>query len=330
MRVGVAVVALMILVVGGCASAPVKRADSLSQRAPAAESLSQRAPAAESLSQRAPAAESLSQRTDTQPLIVLLTDFGERDHYVGAMKGAIYSVNPNARIDSITHQIEKYNITEGAYTLAEAAKEYPNGTIFVGIVDPGVGSERNDIAIRARNGKFFVGPDNGLLSIAADEAGIIETRELTNKSLMHSGEMSSTFHGRDVFGPVAGHLAAGAPFASVGPPVRDIVKLSLPQISHDGRSSVGVVLHVDDYGNLITNIPAQSLEKLGLALGSSARVSVGQKNVIARFVRTYSDVPEGEFLFLNNRGNIEIAINRGNLGEAIGTEAGMEVVIRPR
>jgi hypothetical protein len=165
------------------------------------------------------------------------------------------------------------------------------------------------------------------LSLAARQAGAAEAREITNKSLMRPGGISSTFHGRDIFGPVAGHLAAGAPFESVGPVLVNIRELALPKTGQAGKTVLGTVLHIDDYGNLLTNIPAQMVEEMGVQLGSDAQVTVGPSAFVARFAQTYSDVPEGEYLFLNNRTCIEIALNQRHLAETIGAAQGMEVSI---
>jgi hypothetical protein len=264
-----------------------------------------------------------------QPLIVLLTDYGERDQYVGALKGAIYSADPYARIDSITNQISNFDIAEGAFILSEAAQEFPEGTIFVAIVDPGVGSERKGIAIRTERDKIFIGPDNGLLSIAAAKEGIVEVRELTNKELMRPGQVSNTFHGRDIFGPVAGHLAAGAPFDSVGPTLPAIVELSVPKAKLKGTELTGVIIHIDEYGDIVTNIPIAMVEKSGMSPGQYALVSIANKKFSARFVKTYSDVPEGAAVFLNNKGMVETALNMRNLASAVGAKSGAEVSIIP-
>lgn len=262
-----------------------------------------------------------------QPLVALLTDFGQKDHYAGALNGAIYSANRSARIDCITHQIAKFDVEEGAYTLAEAAREYPAGTIFVAVVDPGVGSSRRAIAVRTRNGKIFIGPDNGLLWAAAEEAGIVEAREITNRSLMRPGEISNTFHARDIFGPVAGHLAAGVRFEDVGPRVSHMVELPARKATPDGDRVLGHVVHVDEYGNLLTDVPILTVEEIGLRVGSCARLTVGGKEFKARYVRTYSDVDEGVPLFLNNRGFVEAAVNRGSLALSTGAAPGMAVMV---
>ena len=262
-----------------------------------------------------------------QPLVVLLTDFGEKDHYVGAMKGAIYSASPGARVESITNQISKFDVMEGAYTLAQAACEYPNGTIFVAVVDPGVGSSRNAIAIKARNGKIFIGPDNGLLKPAAEEAGIVEIRRISNGGLMRRGEISSTFHARDIFGPVAGHLAAGTPFEDVGPRFSHAVDLPRLEPAADNGRVIGHIVHVDDYGNVITNIPIRMVEAIGLTLGSRAGLTIGNEEFKAEYARTYSDVDVGNPLFLSNRGFVEAAMNRGNLARIMGAAPGMTITI---
>lgn len=264
-----------------------------------------------------------------QPLIVLLTDFGGKDHYVGAMKGAIFCANSNARIDNITHLVGKFDVAEGAYTLAQAAREYPDGTIFVAVVDPGVGSSRKGIAVRTMNDKIFIGPDNGLLSPAVEEAGMVEAREISNPAFMRPGNISDTFHGRDIFGPLAGHLSGGAPFKEIGPKVGAIRELPASEAALRSGKLVGEIIHVDEYGNLITNIPIHMVEQLGLTIGSFAVVKIGEQGIKAEYVRTYSDVDVGKPLFLSNRGFVEAAINMQSLQQNCGARAGMKMTIEP-
>lgn len=262
-----------------------------------------------------------------QPMVVLLTDFGEKDHYVGAMKGAIFCANPSARIDRITHQVDKFDVAEGAYTLAQAAREYPDGTIFVAVVDPGVGSSRKGIAVRTANDKIFIGPDNGLLSPAANEAGMVEAREISNPAFMRPGNISDTFHGRDIFGPLAGHLSGGAHFEEIGPKVDAIRKLPASEAALRSGKLVGEIIHVDEYGNLITNIPIHMVEQLGLTIGSFVAIEIGEHGIKAEYVRTYSDVDVGRPLFLSNRGFVEAAINMQSLEQNCGARAGMKMTI---
>jgi len=264
---------------------------------------------------------------NSQPLIVLLTDFGEKDHYVGAMKGAIFCANPSARIDRITNQVGKFDVAEGAYTLAEAAREYPDGAIFVAVVDPGVGSSRKGIAVRTMNDKIFIGPDNGLLSPAADEAGIVEVRQISNPAFMRPGNVSDTFHGRDIFGPLAGHLSGGASFEEIGPKVDAIRELPASEAALCNGKLVGTIIHVDEYGNLITNIPIHMVEQLGLTIGSFAAIKIGEQGIKAEYVRTYSDVDAGKPLFLSNRGFVEAAINMQSLQQNCKARVGMKMTI---
>ena len=195
------------------------------------------------------------------------------------------------------------------------------------MVDPGVGSSRKAIAIESENGKIFIGPDNGLLKPAVEEAGIFEVRVISNGNLMRKGEISSTFHARDVFGPVAGHLAAGTPFEDVGPRISDAVGLPELELAADNGSLIGHIVHVDDYGNVITNIPIRMVEAIGLSLGSTARLKIGEGELKAEYARTYSDVDAGNPLFLSNRGFVEAAVNRGNLARTAGAAKGMKIII---
>jgi S-adenosylmethionine hydrolase len=196
-----------------------------------------------------------------KPPIAILTDFGYRDHYVGVMKGVIARIAPNASIIDITHGIPPQSVIAGAIALRESWRHFPAGTIFLAVVDPGVGTARLPIAIRTRNGSWFVGPDNGLMWLAADEAGIKTQIELVPE-LYHSGVFSRTFHGRDVFAPAAAYIWQGRPPKSLGHKLATIEKLALPTAKAIGRGLAGEVIYVDGYGNLVTNISRSDLERL--------------------------------------------------------------------
>ena len=256
----------------------------------------------------------LSEATrNTNGLIVMLTDFGEKDFYVGAVKGAIYSIYEKARIDSITHQITKFDIAEGAYTLAKAAAEFPSGTVFVAVVDPGVGSERKAIVLKTEDGKYFVGPDNGLFTSVIDELGLAELREITNPALMRKAELSSTFHGRDIFGPVAAHLAAGTPLEEVGPLMKNYVNLDIQQARVVNGQIIGEISAIDEYGNAITNISQQLFDKAEFSRGDILKIQFDNGDVIeCQYSKTYSDVPVGQYVGLFGSSGFEIAINQGN------------------
>ncbi len=263
--------------------------------------------------------------SQTNGLVILLTDFGLKDFYVGAMKGAIYSVFPEVRIDSISHQITAFDIPEGAYTLARASAEFPQGTVFVVVVDPGVGTPRKPIVMQTEDGKFFVAPDNGILTIVADTLGVAEVRELTNAKLMRGGALSSTFHGRDIFGPTGAHLAQGFPFAKVGPRLNTYVRLDVAQARLSENSIFGRVELIDEYGNALTNIPMELFEQANIEMGQKLRVTFSSRLSPTEFayMKTYGDVPVGNYLALfGSGGSLEFAINQGNLAKTLEIKSG--------
>ena len=244
-----------------------------------------------------------------EKLITLTTDFGLKDPYVAEMKGTILSICPEVSIVDITHEIAKFNIRMGAYVLASAASYFPKGTIHVAVVDPGVGTLRRPILIQTQSG-FFVGPDNGLLILAAENQGITCIQEITNPDFMLP-RVSSTFHGRDLFAPVAAHLAKSVPASEFGPQIRDAMKPDFTKVAVRKNVLVGEVLHVDDFGNIITNIS----EKEAVLLGSVGAISVelsGQR-LSLKFCKAYGEVkPKEPLILLGSRNYLEIAVNQGN------------------
>jgi hypothetical protein len=250
---------------------------------------------------------------------VLHTDYGTDSVYVGVLKGAIYKSFPQARIDAITNSVPPFDIMAGAQMLAEAAGEFPTGTVFCCVVDPGVGTSRKRIVLETRSGHVFVAPDNGLLTLAARRLGTAQIREITNAALWRAGEVSHTFHGRDIFGPVSAALARGVPLAEIGPALESMVTLDIPEPRVDDGKVLGAVIRSDPYGNLITNITAEHLSKIGLTLGDTADVQVGAAQFSAPWVGAYGDVPEGaRLLVVQSSGYIELAANMRNLAEDIG------------
>jgi len=238
-----------------------------------------------------------------KPLISLLTDFGIQDPYVAEMKAVILSICPDAKLVDITHQIGKFNIRMGAFILASATPYFPPGTIHLAIVDPGVGSHRRPIAIET-NRSLYVGPDNGLLIPAATAEENLHVYELTNHSLMRN-PISSTFHGRDVFSPVAANLALGVQPRDVGREIIDYVKLSFAKAKYEHRGFVCEVLHIDEFGNIVTNINQKELNKFK----SHARVDLrmNRKHFSVRIVRTFSELKKRELgLLVGSHGFIEI------------------------
>lgn len=264
------------------------------------------------------------------PVVALLTDFGSQDHYVGSLKGAILSVCREATIVDLAHEVPVHDVAAGAFALAASWRDFPEGTIFLAVVDPGVGTARRALALQAE-GRSFVGPDNGILSLAAEDAeGDVVFRQITNAGMMRP-EVSATFHARDVFGPVAGHLATGVPMAEVGPVVDDPVRLAPVPVQHGSAGEWGAsVLHVDRFGNLITNLQRRDVEAI-LATVEHDRngvVAVVAGHVLPLAV-TYADVAEGEVCALmGSSGRLEIAVNRGSAAAALGAAAGTPVRLR--
>jgi S-adenosylmethionine hydrolase len=262
-------------------------------------------------------------------IVALLTDYGDKDFYVGAIKGVIFSRFSQAKVVDITHRITSYNIEEGAFTLLMSAKEFPTGTVFVAIVDPGVGTTRKPIVVVTNDGKLFVGPDNGLFTLVMQEFGVKEVREITNKTWMRKGRISTSFHGRDIFAPTAAMLASGKRAADAGPELKDYVTLKLhPAEVRDGKI-IAEVVFIDQYGNIQINSNADMLERIGAKTGSDITVKIGTVEKQCRVATTYGDVPQGSLLlFRASTDLIEIAINEGSAAAAFNAGLGAKVTIQ--
>jgi S-adenosylmethionine hydrolase len=264
-----------------------------------------------------------------RPLVALLTDFGETDHYVGAMKGAILSYCPEASLVDIVHDIAAHDVETGAWALAAAFRSFPQGTVFVAIVDPGVGGVRRALAIEC-GGYFFVGPDNGIFTYVLSENYDYHMREITNRALMRP-QVSSTFHARDVFGPVAAHLAKGGSFDEVGPPAHDPVLFKLQSMRTSGTGEwEASIIHIDRFGNLTTSLYERDLMGILSQVGNDpTEVVVIVEGTVIPLVQAYSDVAEGEACALvGSAGRLEIAIYRGSAARTLGASRGAPVRIR--
>lgn len=260
-------------------------------------------------------------------IITLLTDFGTRDTYVGAMKGVILGISPTVRIVDLTHDVPKFNIRYAAFLLRSAAPYFPRGTIHVVVVDPGVGSPRKAVIVETRR-SFLVGPDNGVLSPAARLEEVKRMVEIENDKYMLP-QRSGTFHGRDVFAPAAAHLAKGVPLGDFGHFLHKIVDLrsSEPQIRDD--EIVCEVLHIDGFGNIITNIDHVFLSKTGIKPGSIISVKSALRASRMQLCRTYSDVEKRKMLALiGSHGLLEIATNQGDAGKIMGTKIGRRLKVK--
>jgi S-adenosyl-L-methionine hydrolase (adenosine-forming) len=240
--------------------------------------------------------------------IALITDFGIADHFLGSMKAAILSVNPKATIIDISHEIPPGDINAAAVMLLLCRKDFPASTIFVAIVDPGVGSSRSAIAIKTGT-QFFIGPDNGVLALAIKKTGFpSEIRRLENTRLFRN-PISATFHGRDIFGPVAGHLSKGFAFNKLGPVQNTITQGASISVKVDSRKVAGNIIAIDRFGNCITSIEPVHLNKL--KAGKLSAVIKGRKRLPV--CSSYDDVLEGKPLgIFGSAGFLEISINRGN------------------
>jgi S-adenosylmethionine hydrolase len=260
--------------------------------------------------------------------VALVTDYSADDFYVGALKGAIVTAWPEAVIDDLTHGVPNFDVAGGSFMLAAAAREWPPGTVFVVVVDPGVGTERRSIALTTDSGHLFVGPDNGVFTHVVREMGLAAVHEITNPQLLRTGALSSTFHGRDIYGPIGAHLASGKPLADIGPALNDVHQIPLIEPQLEGGELRAQVLLADHYGNLITNVPQAMIREMGLEQGERLAVSFGPKNLIVPLVRTYGDVPVGSPLALiNSQGLLELAVNQGSLAAEQGVASGAEVRI---
>jgi S-adenosylmethionine hydrolase len=258
-------------------------------------------------------------------IIALLTDFGERDYYVAAMKGVIYGIFPSARVVDISHQVEKFDIIGGAFVLWKASGYFPDGTVYLGVVDPTVGTSRDRIIVRTKRG-LFVGPDNGLLWPASSADGIEGIFRIENEAYFRS-ERSRTFEGRDIFAPVAAHLASGIPPEEFGRRKEEMVRLDM------GRARVGEgfieceVIYVDDFGNAITNLEGGRAEE-AIGVDTEVEIRIGGMKGKVRFGRTYASVGEGEpLLLVGSHGNLEVAIRGGSASAKLGIKRGDTVRI---
>jgi S-adenosylmethionine hydrolase len=262
-----------------------------------------------------------------RPIIALLTDFGTRDHYVGAMKGAILSIAPEAQLVDLVHDLEAHDIEGGAYALAAAYRAFPPGTVFVAVVDPGVGSARRGIAVEA-GGYRFVAPDNGVLSAVLDDHPPARVHVLLNPRLWREA-VSRTFHGRDVFGPVAAHLAMGVVLDDVGPPIADPHRLPADPPRAVGPDEIaGRVVHVDRFGNLITNLPASVLEAAAAGGDPAEWVAVIGGTIVPAAL-AYADVGAGDpCALVGSSGRLELAVNGGRADEAFRAGRGAPVSVR--
>jgi S-adenosyl-L-methionine hydrolase (adenosine-forming) len=245
-------------------------------------------------------------------ILTLTTDFGTRDAYVGIMKGVALGICPAARLVDLTHEVPAQTVRLGALLLRSAVEYFPAGTVHLAVVDPGVGSARQPVLVVTERA-LFVGPDNGLLAPAAELLGVRAVYRLEREAFFRQ-PVSHTFHGRDVFAPVAAHLAGGTPPAAFGAELAGLQPLDLPAPTVEAGAVHGEVIHVDHFGNLITNIPADVLA--GFRAGSlSVRIS---EMTVTSLAPTYAAVPSGAFVaVIGSWGMLEVAVRDGSAAERL-------------
>ena len=263
------------------------------------------------------------------PTVVFMTDFGVVDDSVALCKGVMYGIAPNLRIVDLTHQVNAFSIADGARFLFGATPYFPAGTVFVVVVDPGVGSARKAVVVKSKRGQFFVLPDNGLMTMVEDRDGIESAREITNPDWMIGAKISSTFHGRDIFSPVGAHIARGDDWTQVGPEVPKLVRLDLKPAVLSEKGFSGEVIAIDGpFGNLITNMNADDFLKLGYQRGEKLKVTMADHELELPFVRTFSDVPLRQpLLFIDSRGRVSFALNQASFAAEYGIQPPQKIFI---
>ena len=246
------------------------------------------------------------------PILVFITDFGTANDAVAICKAVMVGIAPDVRIMDITHQVTPFSIEEGARDLAGVTPYFPAGTVFVGVIDPGVGTNRKAVVVKSKKGQYFVVPDNGLISPVIDRDGLDSAREIINSSWMIGDAISSTFHGRDIFSPVGAHLAAGWDYTLVGPPVQQLVRMTPKTATVTDTGIEGDIIALDDpFGSLITDIPGDAFKNLGYTLGEKVTVQLNKKPFTLPYTKTFMDVPVGEpLLYVDSRGRIGLALNQ--------------------
>lgn len=257
-------------------------------------------------------------------IVTLCTDFGLRDGYVAAMKGAMLAVAPGLTLVDISHEVAPQAIAEGAFVLSTAYDAFPAGTVHLAVVDPGVGSARRALAVRTPR-HTLVAPDNGVLTHVLRREGVVAAVALAEPAYWRR-PVSATFHGRDVFAPVAAHLALGVPLEALGPPAEDLVTLDWPAPERRGALLLGHVAHVDRFGNVISDVPAALLGDARVAEVEVGALRVGGAGGL---LRTYAEAPRGGALALiGSHGHLEVAVREASAAAASGARIGDEVRVR--
>lgn len=261
-----------------------------------------------------------------RPIITLLTDFGLIDSYVAEIKAVILSICPEACIIDISHNVRKFDIKMGSFLLMRASKFFPKGTIHVAIVDPGVGGGRRPIIVECER-NLYVGPDNGLLIPSAKREGIKHVYIIENPKYMLK-KISRTFHGRDIFGPAAAYLARGVPPSEFGPEIFDPIAPSFAESKVYGEHIEGEVIHIDDFGNIITNITYDDLKSLGVVEGNLLGVRLKDKDLRLKLCSAYSEAEINmPLLIIGSADFLEVSVNQGDASKFFGVKTNEKIII---
>lgn len=263
--------------------------------------------------------------------ILFLSDFGQKDGAVAVCKGVMLGIAPAARIMDLSHDVPAYDVAHAAEVLEQAVPFYPPGTITVAVVDPGVGGERKSIAVRTKKGRLLVGPDNGIFTLVLDTDGLERAVELRNPEYFLEPVASFTFHGRDVFSPVAAHLARGVPIDSLGPAITPM-RLPIRRARRVDGGVEGRVRYVEDpYGNVVTDIAPALLDSAGFRVGDTLRVTIGARTIALPWVNTFSDVAPGAPLaVMHSRALLSFSLNMGDFAKKHAVNRGDRVAVSSR
>lgn len=258
-------------------------------------------------------------------IITFLTDFGTKSGYVAQMKGVISSIASDVKVIDITHEITPHNIREGAFVLLTTVPYYPVGTVHLAVVDPGVGTDRKGIVITTKS-HVLIGPDNGLLIPTAQLLGDFTVYEITNKEYTLD-PVSDTFHGRDIFTPVAAHILNGIPFEKIGNKTTKFINLDFGQGEVTNKSAAGKIIYIDGFGNIITNISSYKIRQF-LKYDKKIKISIKGKQREIMFVKSYNYVKKGQLLATIGSSNyLEMAVNQGNAARKLGVKPEKKVKI---
>jgi S-adenosyl-L-methionine hydrolase (adenosine-forming) len=259
-----------------------------------------------------------------RPIITLTTDFGFNDHFVGTIKGVILDLAPNVEIVDICHSVQAFDVLDGALTVAQAYSYFPNGTVHLVVIDPGVGTERKPILVTSER-HHFVAPDNGVLSLVYAREERLHVRHITAEHY-YLQPVSNTFHGRDIFAPIAAYVAKGVDPAKFGQEITDFVRFNAPKPkAMEGETLRGVVLKVDRFGNLVTNITPQDAPMLFAADPAPFKIAVGKREITEIHANYAQGAPGEVFGILGSMGYLEIAANRGSAAQIVGAGKGSDV-----